>query len=448
MSPLEVRVGAVVLALLALVALRGKRWAYLAFVVFGLLYFPAQTHFRTHPLKCDYIISTRVLVLSLQSYAQHYAQMALFAGFCLLSWVQFRGTKGRIVWAVLATWVVGALSEVAEGITARGHCHVRDLVPGAAAAVGAVLVFAFWSRLRRKPGYVRIARPHSAPAKRPAAIPPRPAPLSGIPTLPVLPQRVVPPPADFSPTPQTRPRGPTHPAPSEQAAPTEVVAPRRESATLHEIVQRFQALPKRLLAIRPQALLKRLLAMRPGTLLNHFLALGPRLWAVIRARRRAIVLAIMVLVLVSAAAVVLILVIPEPTPTTVAVQPAAPPPPPPPPRPLQSEAEGYYEPDYQFSIGDRRFLRLTLRPQAFLTFAKYGGRQQDGCAEARIGPSAVYVRCDVERVGMVTIDGRFTSRYATSRLDAGVLSASITVTNPRGEVLYRGHDSFRWHEPE
>jgi hypothetical protein len=60
----------------------------------------------------------------------------------------------------------------------------------------------------------------------------------------------------------------------------------------------------------------------------------------------------------------------------------------------------------------------------------------------------VYVRCDVERVGTVTIDGRFTLRYATSRLDAGVLSASITVTNPRGEVIYRGRDSFRWHEPD
>src|SRR5438445_648808 len=43
MSPLAVRVGAGVLALLGLIALRGKRWAYLAFVVLGLLYFPAQT---------------------------------------------------------------------------------------------------------------------------------------------------------------------------------------------------------------------------------------------------------------------------------------------------------------------------------------------------------------------------------------------------------------------
>src|SRR5439155_1559109 len=46
MSPLAVRVGAGVLVLLALIALRGKRWAYPAFVVLGLLYFPAETGVR------------------------------------------------------------------------------------------------------------------------------------------------------------------------------------------------------------------------------------------------------------------------------------------------------------------------------------------------------------------------------------------------------------------
>src|SRR5258706_41522 len=65
MSPLAVRVGAGVLALLALIALRGKRWAYFAFVVLGLAYFPAQAHFRVHVPKCAQIFPTLpVLVLS------------------------------------------------------------------------------------------------------------------------------------------------------------------------------------------------------------------------------------------------------------------------------------------------------------------------------------------------------------------------------------------------
>src|SRR6266542_3443204 len=66
MSPLAVRIGAGVLALLALLALRGKRWAYPAFVVLGLLYFPAQTHFHVHAPKCEQLLPTmQVLVLSL-----------------------------------------------------------------------------------------------------------------------------------------------------------------------------------------------------------------------------------------------------------------------------------------------------------------------------------------------------------------------------------------------
>src|SRR3989442_13928670 len=139
MSPLAVRVDAAVLALLALIALRRKRWAYLAFVVLGLLYFPAQTHFRVHAQKCEQLLPTmHVLVLSLHNYAY----IALFAGFYWMSWVQFRRSDARGIWALLATLVVGVLVEIAEGMTmtGRGHCRVADLVPGAAGAGGARLL--------------------------------------------------------------------------------------------------------------------------------------------------------------------------------------------------------------------------------------------------------------------------------------------------------------------
>jgi hypothetical protein len=139
-----------------------------------------------------------------------------------------------------------------------------------------------------------------------------------------------------------------------------------------------------------------------------------------------------------------ILLLQAPAPVVTEQSTAAPPAPP---RPLQSDAEGYYEPGYQFTVADRRFTRLTLRPEPFLTFARVGTRQEVGC-DAQIGRDAVYLRCELDRVGMVTIDGRFPSRFATSRLDAPVLSAFITVTNTRGETLYRARDSFRWHEPD
>jgi hypothetical protein len=169
-----------------------------------------------------------------------------------------------------------------------------------------------------------------------------------------------------------------------------------------------------------------------------------RLWAVIRGHRRPIAVVVILLSLVGAAGLV-ILRLQAPAPTVTAQPTAAPPPPP---RALQSEAEGYYEPSYEFTIADRRFTRLTLRPEPFVTFSRIGTRQEAGCAEAWIGREAVYLRCELDRVGMVTIDGRFTSRFVTSRLDAPILSALITITNTRGEILYRARDSFRWHVPD
>src|SRR3989441_5437620 len=257
MSPLAVRVGAGVLALLALIALRGKRWAYLEFVVLGLLYFPAQTHFRVHALKCEQLLPTmHVLVLSLHSYAY----IALFAGFYWMSWVQFRRSDARGIWALLATLLVGALVEIAEGMTGAGggHCRVRDLVPDAAGAVGAALLLAIWSRLRRKPAYVRLVRPHPAAAPHPAAptsravVPPR-----GV-VPPPPPRGVVPPPPDFSP-------GPSPVTPPADVARTQETAHSEDVSARRQVVQHLQAI------------------------LGRLRRMSQRLWAIILGRRRTIV---------------------------------------------------------------------------------------------------------------------------------------------------------------
>src|SRR5439155_1148347 len=124
MSVLAVRIGAGVLALLALIPLRGKRWAYFAFVVLGLLYFPAQTHFRVHVPKCEQILPTiQVLVLSLHNYAY----IALFAGFYWMSWVQFRRSDARGIWALVATLLVAALVEIAEGMLRHRRTWLRRM---------------------------------------------------------------------------------------------------------------------------------------------------------------------------------------------------------------------------------------------------------------------------------------------------------------------------------
>ncbi|MFN2570419.1 MAG: hypothetical protein ABR537_02235, partial [Gemmatimonadales bacterium] len=287
MSLLAVRVGAGVLALLALIALRGKPWAYLAFVVLGLLSFPAQSGFHVHAPKCDQLIpAMHVLVLSLQNYAY----IALFAGFYWMSWVQVRRTEARFVfvWALLATLLLAALVEVAQGMTGRGGCRVRDLVPDAAGALGAALLLAIWSRVRRKPAYVRLVKPRSAIAPPP----PVPAPRAVVP-----PRGVVAPPPDFSPSP--------HPS---AGTPPEVVAPEPSASTT--VTQRLQPVVHRLWAMLQRG------------------------WTIIRARRRTIIAGVVLLVLVGAAAFVL-LQRPAAAPVVIA-QPAAAPPVQP--RPLQSDA--------------------------------------------------------------------------------------------------------------
>ena len=419
MSPLAVRIGAGALALLALIALRGKRWAYLAFVLLGLAYFPTQPHFRVHVPKCELLLPTmQMLVLSLHNYAY----IALFAGFCWMSWVQFRRSDLPAVWAIVATLFVGALVEIAEGMTRGGHCRVRDLMPAAAGALGAAVLLAIWSRLTRKPAYVRIVRPASRAAAAPR--------VAGPPPRPSLPPRALvyeppayappPPPPDFSPGPVTA---------ASQAAPTEQVARTKRISARTALAQHLRPILQRLEPI-----------------LGRLRTIWHRFWAIIRGGRRAIVIGIVVVALGAAGAFVLSRL----SAPAVTEQPAAPPPepPPPPPRPLQAEVEGYYEPNYEFTVFDRRFTRVTLRPHASVTFARFATRQQVECEDARINRDAVHLRCTIEPVGLITIEGRFPARYATSKLDMPVLSALITVSTTGGEIVYRAHDSFYWHVPD
>jgi len=434
MSPLTLYVGGGVLALLVLIALRGKRWAYFAFVLLGLAYFPAQTHFHVHAPKCELLLPA---IKQLVPLLHNYAYIALFAGFYWISWVQFRRTDGGLLWALVATLFVAALFEIAEGATlaGRGHCRVRDLVPDAAGALGATLLLAIWARLTRKPAYVRLVRPASRAAAAPRAAAPPPPPPRTVP-----PRAVVydspgyappPPPPDFSPGPT-----PTAATPAAQAAPTQEVArTKKVGGWRAALMQRLETILARLQLQKILGPLKPLLQ---------------RLWAIIRRRRRAIVVGVVLVALVGAGALFVLPRLLAPV-AVVTEQPPPPPPepPPPPPRPLQSEVEGYYVPNYKFTVSDRRFTRLTLRPEVSITFARPGTRQEVGCADARISQSAVFLRCDLAAAGItVTIDGRFASRYASNRLDMPALSALITVTNTRGEVLYRARDSFNWHVPD
>jgi inner membrane protein len=261
-----------------------------------------------------------------------------------------------------------------------------------------VLTFRAW--LRPPPRRVPV-RPRPASQSRPAPpvvqSPPRRAPAPP------------PPPPRMAPPPPPPPLGPPPPPPAPP------VPPVQQAPAPPAVVARLQA------AI--------------ATLATFF-----------RRRRRVVLIGSAVVVVVGAGVFVALQPVPPPPPPVVEQAPA---PVAPPPKPLQADAEGYYEPGYRFTVMDARFTRLTLRPEPFVTFTRGGGtRQEAGCFNGTVKADIVQLSCEIDRVGIMTIDGRFLTRVATTRLDAPVLSAILTVRNTRGETVYRARDSFVWHPPE
>jgi hypothetical protein len=77
-----------------------------------------------------------------------------------------------------------------------------------------------------------------------------------------------------------------------------------------------------------------------------------------------------------------------------------------------------------------------------------GNRRAAACLDAQIRSEAIHLRCDFAQGGTVTIEGRFLTRFATSRPDAAVLSAVVTVRSASGETLYSARDAFTWKPVE
>jgi hypothetical protein len=136
--------------LLAILAARGRRWAYVLFIVLGLAYFPLQVGFRLNPRACQLVFDKDLALFSLTNYAH----IILFAIFFLISTVQFAryewAQANKLLAAAGATVVMGALVELAQGLSGHHNCRVRDLIPDSAGAVlGAVIVMS-WHALKRK----------------------------------------------------------------------------------------------------------------------------------------------------------------------------------------------------------------------------------------------------------------------------------------------------------
>jgi VanZ family protein len=132
---------------LAILSLRGVRWAYVTFIVLGLLYFPLSVGFRLTPRPCELVPSMSLAIYSLSNYAH----IVLLALFFVMTSAQFRMTHwSGFAWAGVVTLAMGALVELAQGISGKGHCRLRDLIPDAVGAIlGSVFVF-LWITLLRK----------------------------------------------------------------------------------------------------------------------------------------------------------------------------------------------------------------------------------------------------------------------------------------------------------
>jgi hypothetical protein len=136
--------------LLAVLALRGARWAYVTFIVTGLAYFPMRAGFRLDPHACELAFGPRLAALSLTNYPHE----VLFALFFVLSAVHFGGrhwaARPALVRAAVMTLAMGALVELAEGITGRGHCRLRDLIPDSVGALAGAAFVLLADRARRR----------------------------------------------------------------------------------------------------------------------------------------------------------------------------------------------------------------------------------------------------------------------------------------------------------
>ena len=142
MAELILRAATIVFLLLAA---RGVRWAYVLFALLALVSFPARAGFQIIQPACELLVGPQLAVHSFRNYPH----IILFALFTLLSLAQFKGSHAYL-WAFLATFVMGVLVELAEGVSGQGHCRMRDILPNTAGAILGLLIFEAGTRARRK----------------------------------------------------------------------------------------------------------------------------------------------------------------------------------------------------------------------------------------------------------------------------------------------------------
>jgi hypothetical protein len=137
-----------------------RRLAFAGFVVLGLFSFALRAGWPGQPLApngCELLVGPTLALYSFRN-TPH---ILLFALCFILARAQFRwadqGADGRrrgVAGAFVITLAVGALVEIAEGLSGAGHCRLRDLLPDAA---GALLGWSVFAVLRALHGRFTLA---------------------------------------------------------------------------------------------------------------------------------------------------------------------------------------------------------------------------------------------------------------------------------------------------
>ena len=112
-----------------------------------LFYFPASVGFRFDPQPCELTFGISLAIHSLTNYAH----IVLFALFFLMTSGQLRMSQwSASAWAAIATVAMGLLVELAQGLTGKGHCRMRDLIPDAIGILLGSAIVLCLNRIRRR----------------------------------------------------------------------------------------------------------------------------------------------------------------------------------------------------------------------------------------------------------------------------------------------------------
>lgn len=140
---------ALVFTALAVASMFKVRFAYVAFVVLGVLWMPARAAFRFAPGDCETAMS---LGLALHSMT-NYKHIVLFTIFAIMTLAQLGpNDKWRLVKLALIALGMTIVVEGEQALLGVGHCRVRDLVPNAAGGLVGACLFEGLRAVRRRGG--------------------------------------------------------------------------------------------------------------------------------------------------------------------------------------------------------------------------------------------------------------------------------------------------------